>query len=117
MQAEFSKRCPTGILQTMSIVLRRISFSFVNRSSISVLLKRLRVTPPTATDATRAASSDARVILTRISKTCPNMYKAHLAELAKAILDETLDEGLAAVPLQAFAHVERADQGAQTNEK
>jgi hypothetical protein len=113
----------------MSTLLRRASFPLINRSSISTLLKRLRPPPTagTATEASKAAAADARTILVRISKICPLMYKSHTAELGKAILDESLADGegvreawgagMGAVPLQAFAHVQKADQSVQTSDK
>lgn len=122
-QAEFAKRCPPEIFPTMNIVLRRCSYPFINKTSIPTLLKRLqRVAPSSSTtasspDATSDASDNARYILVDISKKAPAMYKSHVSELGKVILDEESGAKVAEVPLQALAHLERLDSSSQTGDK
>ncbi|CED83559.1 Sister chromatid cohesion complex Cohesin, subunit PDS5 [Phaffia rhodozyma] len=58
IQTEFSRRVPETIRSTFSIVIRRSSFSYVNRSSIPTLLKRLQkqIPQPPATPALSTVS-------------------------------------------------------------
>lgn len=45
------------------------------------------------------------------------MYKSHVSELGKVILDEKSGTKVAEVPLQALAHLERSDSSSQTGDK
>lgn len=121
-QAEFIKRCPPELLTTMSTVLRRCSYPLINKTSIPTLLKRLQktsssVSSSSSSEAASDASNNARLILVTISKKCPAMFKSHVSELGKVILDEKSGTKVAEVPLQALAHLERLDSSSQTGEK
>jgi len=106
----------------MSIVLRRCSYPFVNKTSIPTLLKRLQKTSAStssssSSEAASDASNNAKFILVTISKKAPAMYKSHVSELGKVILDEKSGTKVAEVPLQALAHLERSDSSSQTGDK
>ncbi|KAL7414966.1 armadillo-type protein [Mrakia frigida] len=122
LNAEFIKRCPPELLTTMSTVLRRCSYPLINKTSIPTLLKRLQktsssVSSSSSSEAASDASNNARLILVTISKKCPAMFKSHVSELGKVILDEKSGTKVAEVPLQALAHLERLDSSSQTGEK
>lgn len=104
----------------MSIVLRRCSYPFINKTSIPTLLKRLQKVQSSSsasTEATSDGAANAREILVTISKRAPAMYKSHVAELGKVILDDKTGAKVAEVPLQALAHLERRDPSSQTGDK
>lgn len=146
-QTEFARRCQPNLLATMSIVLRRGSFPCINRSSVPTLLKRLqRVAPATTLSGLPASAADsavpvevldanaanARLVLETIAKTLPAMFKAHASELQRLVLgtaaaddDDAMDGGaetadkvdVAEIPLQALAHLARADASLQPSDR
>ena len=106
----------------MSIFLRRCSYPIINKTSIPTLLKRLQKIPSTSSassssDATKDGAINSRLILAVISKKAAAMYKSHVAELGKVILDDKVGRDVADVPLQALAHLERLDPASQTTDK
>lgn len=94
----------------MITILRRSSYSLINQSSIPTLLKRLeKGSQEGASGKARYAANNAQSILLVISKHCPALYKSHIAELSKAIADES-KTALVEAALMALANVVKWDE-------
>ncbi|KAH9477762.1 Sister chromatid cohesion protein pds5 [Psilocybe cubensis] len=119
---EFLKRLEQlspSIVPTMTAILRRSSYGIVNQSSIPTLFKRLeKGNQEGASGKARYAANNAQSILLAISKHCPALFKSHIAELSKAIADESKTQ-LVEVALMALANVVKWDEklGASVDKK
>lgn len=95
----------------MAVFLRHASLRMVNTSSIPTLLKRLAKGAAHGSGSTSNAAvvaNHAKTLLTFVSKHCPALYKAHVAELVKCVADEK-NAILVEVALQALAALGRMD--------
>ncbi|GAA5824892.1 hypothetical protein JCM11251_005384 [Rhodosporidiobolus azoricus] len=118
--------------QTFTHLLRLSCPTYITRSSIPQLLKRLQggtILPSSAlssahaehahahpSDADLYATSAARV-LEFVSRNAAGMYKAHLAELAKILSGEDVQERVAEVVLQAVVKLKREVEGMAVDPK
>ncbi|KAK0446041.1 armadillo-type protein [Desarmillaria tabescens] len=109
-RSEFLKKIvdtSPGIVSTMSILLRRVTYHVVNQSSVPTLLKRLE------NGRGREASVTAdhiHTLMRYISKYRPAIYKSHVSALVKAISDEEAPPLLVSSALQALSSVIRWDE-------
>ncbi|GAB1522287.1 Sister chromatid cohesion protein pds5 [Rhizoctonia solani] len=133
--SEFHRRveqASSGILETMSWVLRRASLHIVNQSSIPTLVKKLKLSdqPNTESQSLVGMGGDealqqthaeiiadrAQSVLECMSKFNPTVYSPHVAELIKALADEKHPR-LVQCCTQALAAVVRTDNSLAPTEK
>ncbi|KAM6492441.1 Armadillo-type fold [Amanita muscaria] len=104
---EFEKRLaqsmPT-IVSTMTALLRRASYWVINQSAIPVLLKRMQ-----RNRHSQILADHAQTLLTYISKHSPSLYKSHVSELCKGLLEEK-NHGILEVCLHALAALAQWDE-------
>lgn len=81
----------------------------MNQSCIPTLIKRLeRAGGKRAGNQAEKIAENARLLMTKISKHRPSLYKMHIAQLSKAIADDK-DARLLETALQALASVLKWD--------
>ena len=99
----------------MSIFLRRASFRLINQSSIPSLLKRVHKAQSGSRSQTQIVANHAQTLLAFISKHSPSLYKLHISELCRGLIDE---RNLATVEvcLQALSAVARLDEALAPND-
>ncbi|KAF9482670.1 hypothetical protein BDN70DRAFT_399452 [Pholiota conissans] len=86
-QSEFLKRTEqlsSGIVSTMTIFLRRASYSIINTSFIPTLLKCIQKSSSSSAKA-QVSATGAHRLMVEISKHAPALYKPHIGELCKVI--------------------------------
>ncbi|KAJ7599219.1 armadillo-type protein [Mycena floridula] len=98
----------SSILGTMTAFLRMGSLQIVNQSSIPPLLHRIQKIHGTGITSTNVMGHNAERILKYISKRCPALYKTHVAEIVKALVEEK-NETTIKVCLQALAALAKWD--------
>ncbi|KDQ60158.1 hypothetical protein JAAARDRAFT_711869 [Jaapia argillacea MUCL 33604] len=120
-----AEQSSSAIVPTLSILIRRASLRIVNHSSIPTLVRRIQKghrptndnepsdEPPSRGEVT---ANNAFLLLTFISKHCPQLYKPHIGELTKAIADEK-NGMLVEATLQALAAVVKWDEKLCPNDK
>lgn len=86
-----------AIVDTLTYFIRGSSPLYLNRSSISPLLKK------------SSTSANARLVLRHIAKTKPILFKTHLGELGKAVRESKEDEGVE-VALHAVSRLMKVDE-------
>ncbi|KAF8970162.1 armadillo-type protein [Flammula alnicola] len=111
-QHEFIKRTEqlsSGIVGTMTTLLRRASYCIVNQSAIPTLLKRVQKGQSSSSERAQQNATHAGILLSVVSKHSPALFKSHLGELCKATADEK--KGLLVeLALMALANVARWDE-------
>lgn len=109
------------LVPTLMSVLRQGSLWLINQSSIPTLIKQVLKGKESSGRSSAAvkvqtASTNARLLLTTISKHCPELYRAHVSQLLKAIADDK-SERLIEIALQALAAVSKHDSGVIPSDK
>ncbi|TRM60411.1 armadillo-type protein [Schizophyllum amplum] len=121
---EFTRRLESqspGILQTMSLYLRRATLRVVNTSSIPTLLRRMRVSAAVDAGERRMSTAmheqalviaaHARTVLRYVAKTAPALFMPHVAALTELVLEEDEeDAGHLETGLQALAALASHDE-------
>ncbi|GAA5902726.1 hypothetical protein JCM6882_004051 [Rhodosporidiobolus microsporus] len=112
---------PSSALQTFTAFVRLSCPTYLTRSSISQLLKRLQggvVLPSPSSSAAIADASEADLfatsaarVLEYVSRTKPVIFKTHMAELGKILSGEEVQEKVVEVVLHAVAKLKRAEEG------
>ncbi|BGP19464.1 hypothetical protein JCM10213_006284 [Rhodosporidiobolus nylandii] len=102
-----------SMTQTFTTFILLSCYTYISRSSIPQLLKRLQggsstSTSAAASEADQFAASAARV-LEFVSKSRPVLYKAHTAELSKILADEAAETRTVEVVLHAVAKLKKAE--------
>jgi sister-chromatid-cohesion protein PDS5 len=123
VQRDFLRRLekfpsPTSALQTFTSFIRLSTHPYISRSSIPQLLKRLQggsintylTSPSHASEADQFAASAARV-LEFVSRNKAVLFKAHVAELGKALSSEGAEERVTEEVLRALAGLKKVDEG------
>ena len=76
----------------MTVLLRRASLRLINQSSIPTLIKNVRngdfSEQSQSQSSADMSAKNAALILTCISKYCPVMFRSHVPELVKSIVDD-----------------------------
>ena len=98
----------------MKTFLRRSSLSFINQSSVPILMKRLQ--KGTEGEIPTETAQNAKMCLIWVSKHQPPLYKHHVGELLKAIATEQ-NPVLVEVSLQALSAVSRWDEKLAPNDR
>ncbi|GJE86522.1 hypothetical protein PsYK624_026020 [Phanerochaete sordida] len=117
-QTEFLKRLDqsgSGLVQTMTTLVRRASLHIVNQSSIPTLLRRLARGADADGELTGGALS-ARTWLVHVAKHQPALFKHHVGELTKATADER-NPGMVETALQALSAAASWDPKIAPNDK
>lgn len=97
------------IVETFTFFIRSSAYLLVGRSSIPTLLKRVQNgRAGTGNDADIAATSATRV-LEYISKHRPQLYKAHVAELTKALTGDGKQDRVIETALHAASKLHKDD--------
>ena len=87
-QNEFTKRTEELSSGTLTTVLRRVSYSIVNQSSIPLLFKRVAHGEGSTNARVLQRAEAAQSLLRIAAKHAPALFKAHVGELCKLIADE-----------------------------
>ncbi|KAF5318692.1 hypothetical protein D9619_010650 [Psilocybe cf. subviscida] len=111
---EFLKRTEqlsSNILNTMTILIRRASYSIVNQSAVPTLFKQVEKSQTSNTTKAQQNAANATKLLSIIAKHSPVLLKPHVALLTKIIAGEKKGN-LAELALMALANIARADEKA-----
>lgn len=76
------------IAPTMAAFLRRSSFWIVNQSSVPTLIRNIQKEDSSTVNQSNTRAAHAQTLLHFVSKHCAAVYKSHIGELTKAIVDE-----------------------------
>ena len=98
------EQASSSLVPIMMSILRQASLWIVNQSSIPTLLKSVQKGEPAGRKPTKAhaASANAKILLTTISKHCPDLFRAHVSEILKALAEDK-NLPLVEVALQALS--------------
>ncbi len=102
----------TSILETFTTVIDSGSWSLLNHSSISPLIKRLQRPDPAHPNTAEVAAK----LLSLIAKEGAPMYKTHVDELV-IVMGDGKNERLAEVALQALAAVCKWNESCAPSDK
>ncbi|SGY76821.1 BQ5605_C005g03519 [Microbotryum silenes-dioicae] len=117
-QREYARRIEqinSSIVETFNWFIQSSAYLLINRSSIPTLLKRLRTR--TGPDG-QTTSNNAALVLEYISANRPVLYKAHVAELTKALFGETAkDDKLVEIALHALSRISKTERSVSIDKK